>query len=88
MFAISRNDDADVEDYGNKWSLGAMLRYLRSNGRDTAGEMNTSLFIQFLNHLRKTFKLLQQLAGPRDFLQMQDALSTVSTANKSNFGLF
>ncbi|WAR19156.1 TTLL5-like protein [Mya arenaria] len=34
-----RNDDADVEDYGNKWSLGAMLRYLRSNGRDTAALM-------------------------------------------------
>ena len=32
-----RNDDADVEDYGNKWSLGAMLRYLRSSGKDTAG---------------------------------------------------
>ena len=34
---IFRNDDPDVEDYGNKWSLGAMLRYLRSQGRDTTG---------------------------------------------------
>lgn len=34
-----KNDDADVEDYGNKWSLGAMLRYLRSNGKDTAALM-------------------------------------------------
>ncbi|XP_052220456.1 tubulin polyglutamylase TTLL5-like isoform X3 [Dreissena polymorpha] len=33
------NDDADVEDYGNKWSMGAMLRYLRSNGQDTAALM-------------------------------------------------
>ena len=40
--AVYRNDDADVEDYGNKWSLGAMLRYLKSNGRDTAGR-NTSI---------------------------------------------
>ncbi|XP_076443155.1 tubulin polyglutamylase TTLL5-like isoform X2 [Babylonia areolata] len=31
-----RNDDPDVEDYGNKWSMGAMLRYLRSIGKDTA----------------------------------------------------
>ncbi|XP_067680981.1 tubulin polyglutamylase TTLL5-like isoform X3 [Haliotis asinina] len=34
-----RNDDPDVEDYGNKWSLGALLRYLRSQGRDTAALM-------------------------------------------------
>ncbi|KAJ8308477.1 hypothetical protein KUTeg_013351 [Tegillarca granosa] len=34
-----RNDDPDVEDYGNKWSLGAMLRYLRSHGKDTAAIM-------------------------------------------------
>ena len=33
-----RNDDPDVEDYGNKWSLGAMLRYLRSQGRDSTGK--------------------------------------------------
>lgn len=36
-FSLYRNDDPDVEDYGNKWSLGAFLRYLRSRGRDTAG---------------------------------------------------
>ena len=35
---VCRNDDPDVEDYGNKWSMGAMLRYLRSEGKDTAGE--------------------------------------------------
>ncbi|XP_064621564.1 tubulin polyglutamylase TTLL5-like isoform X3 [Lineus longissimus] len=34
-----QNDDADVEDYGNKWSLGALLRYLRSEGKDTTGLM-------------------------------------------------
>ncbi|KAL5009107.1 hypothetical protein ScPMuIL_014688 [Solemya velum] len=34
-----KNDDADVEDYGNKWSLGAMLRYLRAHGKDTAAMM-------------------------------------------------
>lgn len=32
-----RNDDPDVEDYGNKWSLGALLRYLKSHGKDTTG---------------------------------------------------
>ncbi|KAK3093578.1 hypothetical protein FSP39_017678 [Pinctada imbricata] len=31
-----KNDDPDVEDYGNKWSLGALLRYLRAHGKDTA----------------------------------------------------
>ena len=33
-----RNDDPDVEDYGNKWSLGALLRYLRAHGKDTASK--------------------------------------------------
>ncbi|PAA47515.1 hypothetical protein BOX15_Mlig027105g2 [Macrostomum lignano] len=34
-----QNDDADVEDYGNKWSLGALLRYLKSEGHDTSALM-------------------------------------------------
>ena len=33
-----RNDDPDIEDYGNKWSLGALLRYLRTQGKDTTGK--------------------------------------------------
>ncbi|CAD5121869.1 DgyrCDS10332 [Dimorphilus gyrociliatus] len=37
--AYVSNDDADVEDYGNKWSLGALLRYLRSQGKDTTALM-------------------------------------------------
>ncbi|XP_071832466.1 tubulin polyglutamylase TTLL5-like isoform X3 [Apostichopus japonicus] len=27
-------NDPDVEDYGNKWSLGALLRYLKKQGKD------------------------------------------------------
>ena len=30
-----RCNDPDVEDYGNKWSMSALLRFLRSQGRDT-----------------------------------------------------
>ncbi|XP_059154165.1 tubulin polyglutamylase TTLL5-like isoform X2 [Physella acuta] len=30
-----KNIDPEVEDFGNKWSLGALLRYLRSLGKDT-----------------------------------------------------
>ena len=30
-----RCDDPDVEDYGNKWSLSALLRYLNNEGKDT-----------------------------------------------------
>jgi len=30
-----KSDDADLEDYGNKWTLGALLRYLREEGVDT-----------------------------------------------------
>ena len=38
MWCCCSNDDPDVEDYGNKWSLGAMLRYLCSKGIDTTGK--------------------------------------------------
>ncbi|TGZ56062.1 hypothetical protein CRM22_010230 [Opisthorchis felineus] len=38
-FEFVHNDDANVEDYGNKWSLGALLRYLRSEGADVTGLM-------------------------------------------------
>ncbi|GAB1609839.1 tubulin polyglutamylase TTLL5-like isoform X1 [Argonauta hians] len=34
-----KNDDPNIEDYGNKWSLGALLRYLKSKGVDTAAMM-------------------------------------------------
>jgi tubulin polyglutamylase TTLL5 len=30
-----RCDDPDVEDYGNKWSMSALLRFLKSQGKDT-----------------------------------------------------
>ncbi|OAF70138.1 hypothetical protein A3Q56_02037 [Intoshia linei] len=30
-----QNSDADIEDVGNKWTLGALLRHLNSNGVDT-----------------------------------------------------
>ncbi|KAK3563781.1 hypothetical protein QTP86_034507, partial [Hemibagrus guttatus] len=28
-------DDPEIEDYGNKWSMSAMLRYLKQEGKDT-----------------------------------------------------
>ena len=40
-----KNDDPDVEDYGNKWTLGALLRYLRSQGQDTTGMLKTNFLI-------------------------------------------
>ncbi|XP_053330304.1 tubulin polyglutamylase TTLL5 [Spea bombifrons] len=33
-------DDPEVEDYGNKWTMSAMLRYLKQDGRDTAALMS------------------------------------------------
>ncbi|XP_014671051.1 PREDICTED: LOW QUALITY PROTEIN: tubulin polyglutamylase TTLL5-like, partial [Priapulus caudatus] len=30
-----RCEDPDIEDFGNKWSMSAMLRYLKSQGHDT-----------------------------------------------------
>jgi hypothetical protein len=35
--------DPDIEDYGNKWSMSALLRYLKSEGYDTASELNLTL---------------------------------------------
>ncbi|XP_063117825.1 tubulin polyglutamylase TTLL5 isoform X10 [Rattus norvegicus] len=32
-------DDPEVEDYGNKWSMSAMLRYLKQEGKDTTALM-------------------------------------------------
>ena len=34
-----RCEDPEVEDYGNKWSMSAMLRYLKQEGIDTAALM-------------------------------------------------
>ncbi|XP_078672140.1 tubulin polyglutamylase TTLL5-like isoform X5 [Branchiostoma floridae x Branchiostoma belcheri] len=34
-----RCDDPDVEDYGNKWTMSAMLRYLKQEGLDTTALM-------------------------------------------------
>jgi len=36
---LYRNEDPEVEDYGNKWSLGALLRCLRAEGHDSTGEI-------------------------------------------------
>lgn len=33
-------DDPEVEDYGNKWSMSAMLRYLKQEGKDTTCELS------------------------------------------------
>ncbi|XP_073443697.1 tubulin polyglutamylase TTLL5 isoform X2 [Dendrobates tinctorius] len=33
-------DDPEVEDYGNKWSMSAMLRYVKQEGKDTAALMS------------------------------------------------
>ncbi|XP_069806592.1 tubulin polyglutamylase TTLL5 isoform X2 [Dendropsophus ebraccatus] len=33
-------DDPEVEDYGNKWSMSAMLRYMKQEGKDTAALMS------------------------------------------------
>ncbi|CAF0886363.1 unnamed protein product [Didymodactylos carnosus] len=36
---LSRCDDPDIEDFGNKWSMSAMLRLLKAEGKDTFGLM-------------------------------------------------
>ncbi|XP_075266070.1 uncharacterized protein LOC142358558 isoform X5 [Convolutriloba macropyga] len=45
-----KNADPELEDYGNKWSMSAMLRYLKSIGHDTA-----SLMMRIEDLIVKTF---------------------------------
>lgn len=37
-FFLFSCDDPEVEDYGNKWSMSAVLRYLKQEGKDTTCE--------------------------------------------------
>lgn len=37
-FSLFSCDDPEVEDYGNKWSMSAVLRYLKQEGKDTTCE--------------------------------------------------
>ena len=44
-------NDANIEDYGNKWSFGALLRFLKKQGVDTTSKFQQFLR-QFLNCMR------------------------------------
>lgn len=46
-FFLLSCDDPEVEDYGNKWSMSAVLRYLKQDGKDTTRESNLC-FLPFL----------------------------------------
>lgn len=39
--------DPEVEDYGNKWSFGALLRFLKAKGIDTSSEIWEFVFKYF-----------------------------------------
>ena len=47
MFKLFRNEDPEVEDYGNKWSMGALLRCLRAEGHDTTGMSLPHVLFEF-----------------------------------------
>ena len=40
-FPFTRNEDPEVDDQGNKWSLSAFLRHLKSQGIDTGSLMRS-----------------------------------------------
>ena len=44
LFFLFSCDDPEVEDYGNKWSMSAVLRYLKQEGKDTTCESDLHLF--------------------------------------------
>jgi tubulin polyglutamylase TTLL5 len=45
-----RCDDPDIEDFGNKWTMSAMLRLLKCEGKDTF-----SLMMSIEDLIIKTF---------------------------------
>lgn len=47
-----------MEDYGNKWSMSAMLRYLKQEGKDTTGEYHT--FLLLVSTLKNIFIIYVQ----------------------------
>lgn len=48
FFLLFSCDDPEVEDYGNKWSMSAVLRYLRQEGKDTTCESKFHLLLMVL----------------------------------------
>ena len=55
-------DDPEVEDYGNKWSMSAMLRYLKQEGRDTTGEYQAFLLPAFSSCVTLLLSLTRSLS--------------------------
>jgi len=69
-----RCDDPDIEDFGNKWTMSAMLRLLKSEGKDTF-----TLMMSIEDIIIKTFISVQS--------QISNACQ-IFVPNKSNcFGL-
>lgn len=48
-FFLFSCDDPEVEDYGNKWSMSAVLRYLKQEGKDTTCELDLHLVLFIFN---------------------------------------
>lgn len=42
ILVTGRCEDPNIEDFGNKWSMSAMIRYLHESGEDTTGILNYS----------------------------------------------
>lgn len=48
VVVVFRCPDPEVEDYGNKWSMSAMLRYLKHIGKDTTGQCSRAFRFDWL----------------------------------------
>lgn len=48
FFLHFRCNDPDVEDYGNKWSLGALLRYLKKQGKDVKCKLGHFFMVSWI----------------------------------------
>lgn len=84
LFICFSCDDPEVEDYGNKWSMSAMLRYLKQEGKDTTGEYQAFflwlLFFVQLYHCLSPGVLLSHCSSVAEASNGTTALGSVCPA--------
>jgi len=51
MIIVCRCEDPTIEDYGNKWSMSAMLRYLEEEDKDVPSQLVQCFMCRFLKNI-------------------------------------
>lgn len=82
-FFLFSCDDPEVEDYGNKWSMSAMLRYLKQEGKDTTCE--SSLHSLLFSRPLHLFPLGFNICGKTTEIASQPLFSFVGDRHRALF---